>query len=837
MKMRLSIVAAIASLGITGTGLGQTVADFFPEQKIIASDGEAHDRFGTSVAISGTSALVGAYWDDDNGDKSGSAYIFEQQEDGSWLETAKLLASDGASSDYFGFAVAISGTTALVGAVFDNDNGESSGSAYIFEQQEDGTWLETAKLTASDGAILDYFGISVAISGTSALVGARLDDDNGSDSGSAYIFEQQQDGSWLETAKLTASDGAGTDYFGSSVAISGTTALVGAFFDDDNGSSSGSAYIFEQQPDGSWLETAKLTASDGASLDNFGGSVAISGTTALVGAYNDDDDNGNDSGSAYIFKQQQDGTWLETTKLTASDGASFDYFGRSVAISGTTALVGAYYDNDNGENSGSAYIFEQQEDGSWLEAAKLTASDGAGSDYFGRSVVISGTTALVGAYYDDDNGIDSGSSFFYEINSVINLDFNNTGYPSLESALSQTYANEHLAVRSEAFNIGGILDLSGKPLNFIAVEPVNIGNQLMFLPGDGSSFIDSDDVAEAGYSLAGSLIAPDSGQLVFSNLELDTGGELVQNNSSLFVYGNMNNHAGTGYLAGNIFADQGDVSTDAGGVNRISRDTDIYADYVNDGTTAVHRGTLYIYGDLSGEGTMLGDVDTGPGLRGGDLPSPGDGFSIGGSSILGVDASLRMLDFDWTLGIGGDVDWAINANDRFAMNGATLELTGLNTGLQSLELMSLDVGPNDTGFDSAPSGHFPLGTLRVAAGTTVNLVDSHDNALDGTATCEAIYASTLVVEPGGVLVTNGCPVYVQVLDNQGSIDGDVTEIPEVPDCLGDLDGNGSVDIEDLLSTLNDWGCETDCTADVNDDGSVDISDLLTIIANWGDCGS
>ena len=302
---------------------------------------------------------------------------------------------------------------------------------------------------------------------------------------------------------------------------------------------------------------------------------------------------------------------------------------------------------------------------------------------------------------------------------------------------------------------------------------------------------------------------------------------------SLLVNGPLATNGGVAYLSDEILAIE--VSTGVDGANRVIRETEVLGDYVNDGTTAVHRGTLYIFGDLSGEGTMLGDVDTGPGLRGGDLPSPGDGFSIGGSSILGVDASLRMLDFDWTLGIGGDVDWAINANDRFAMNGATLELTGLNTGLQSLELMSLDVGPNDTGFDSAPSGHFPLGTLRVAAGTTVNLVDSHDNALDGTATCEAIYASTLVVEPGGVLVTNGCPVYVQVLDNQGSIDGDVTEIPEVPDCLGDLDGNGSVDIEDLLSTLNDWGCETDCTADVNDDGSVDISDLLTIIANWGGC--
>ncbi|MDG2423973.1 MAG: FG-GAP repeat protein, partial [Phycisphaerales bacterium] len=636
MTIRTSIVAAIASLCFTGSGLAQTVADFiWEQQKLTASDAAAEDYFGDSVAISGDTALMGAYGDDDNGTDSGSAYIYQWQADGS-SNSSKLTASDGAAYDDFGKSVAISGDTALVGAPFNTENGFGSGSVYIYQRQAGGSWSEIQKLTASDGVANNLFGYSVAISGDTALVGSHGDDDNGSGSGSAYIYQRQADGSWSQSAKLTASDAAASDYFGYSVAISGEIALVGVGYDDDNGYNSGSAYIYQRQADGSWSQSAKLTA---------------------------------------------------------SDGAAEDYFGDSVAISGEIALVGAYEDDDNGGGSGSAYVYQRQADGSWSQSAKLTASDGAEEDYFGYSVAISGEIALVGAFEDDDNGTDSGSAYIYGIYNVINLDDDNTGYASLDAAVQDAATGERLAVRSSAFDYAGIINASDKALQFIAIEPIAMGTDLMFLPGDGSSFIDSDDVAEAGYSLAGSLIAPDSGQLVFSNLELDTGGELVQNNSSLFVYGNMNNHAGTGYLAGNIFADQGDVSTDAGGVNRISRDTDIYADYVNDGTTAVHRGTLYIYGDLSGEGTMLGDVDTGPGLRGGDLPSPGDGFSIGGSSILGVDASLRMLDFDWTLGIGGDVDWAINANDRFAMNGATLELTGLNTGLQSLELMSLDVGP------------------------------------------------------------------------------------------------------------------------------------------------
>ncbi len=377
--------------------------------KLLASDGSEGDKFGSFVAISGNTALVGAYSDDDDGTDSGSAYILEQQQDGSWLETAKLLASDGTLYDKFGYSVAISGTTALVGSYGDDDNESASGSAYIFQQQQDGSWLETAKLLASDGASDDLFGRSVAISETTALIGSYGDDDNGTNSGSAYIFEQQVDGTWLETAKLLASDGASDDYFGRAVAISGTTAMIGAYNDDEKGS----AYIFQQQQDGSWLETAKLLASDGASDDRFGYNIAISGTIALVGNYADDD-NESSSGSAYIFQQQQDGSWLETTKLLASDGASSDYFGHSVDISGTIALVGAYGDDDNESASGSAYIFEQQQDGSWPETAKLLASDGSIAEQFGYSVAISGTAAIAGSRLDDDNGADCGSAYIFE---------------------------------------------------------------------------------------------------------------------------------------------------------------------------------------------------------------------------------------------------------------------------------------------------------------------------------------------------------------------------------------------------------------------------------------
>ncbi len=245
------------------------------------------------------------------------------------LESQKLLASDATARDDFGYSVAVSGDTAVVGAQFDDDNGSRSGSAYVF--QYDGTaWLEEAKLKARDSGPADRFGGSVALAGDTAVVGASRDRNNGTRTGAAYVF--RFDGTaWVEEAKLTASDGAAGDLFGSSVAVSGDTAVVGALRDDDSGSSSGSAYVFRY--DGSdWVEEAKLTASDAAIYDEFGGRVAASGDTAVVCAYGDDD-NGPSSGSAYVFRY--DGTtWVEETKLTASDGATTHRYGNSAAVSG-----------------------------------------------------------------------------------------------------------------------------------------------------------------------------------------------------------------------------------------------------------------------------------------------------------------------------------------------------------------------------------------------------------------------------------------------------------------------------------------------------------------------
>jgi hypothetical protein len=374
------------------------------QQKLLASDGAPDDYFGYSVSISGESAVIGAYWDDDKGYSSGSAYIFVRNGI-TWTQQQKLVASDGVEADSFGTSVSISGETAVIAADRDDDNGFNSGSAYVFIRN--GTsWTEQQKLVASDGAQDADFGNSVSIGGDTIIIGAPGDDDVGDYTGSAYVFVRSGT-NWTEQQKLLASDIAPDHIFGNSVSISGETAVIGAIGDDNNGDTSGSAYVFVRSGT-SWTEQQKLLASDGTEDDRFGVSVSISGETAVIGA-DGDDDNGNLSGSAYVFVRS--GTsWTEQQKLLASDGTESDVFGNSVSISGDTAVIGAYSDFRD-SHRGSAYVFVRSGE-TWLEHQKLLANDGSGYR-FGYSVAVNGPTTVIGATGDQDKGSYAGAAYVF----------------------------------------------------------------------------------------------------------------------------------------------------------------------------------------------------------------------------------------------------------------------------------------------------------------------------------------------------------------------------------------------------------------------------------------
>ena len=300
----------------------------------------------------------------------GSAYVFERDAGGPavWSEVKKLLASDGQAGDIFGTSVAIWGNTVVVGAPWGKSaDGKRAGAAYVFERDAGGpgAWGEVAKLSASDGEDTDKFGWSAAVYKDTAVVGA-LDSDLTGDpevfsTGAAYVFERDAGGpgGWVEVAKLHAADPGTYDQFGVSVGVLGDTMVVGANNDDHPGDPNdpyvGSAHVFERDPEGGqWSQTAKLIASDGSENDTFGSSVALGANAVVVGANNDD------AGSAYVFVRNQGGAgaWGEAVKLIPGDGASGDWFGSSVALVDHEVLVGASRDDHAGGNgAGSAYVF------------------------------------------------------------------------------------------------------------------------------------------------------------------------------------------------------------------------------------------------------------------------------------------------------------------------------------------------------------------------------------------------------------------------------------------------------------------------------------------------
>ncbi len=343
------------------------------EQKVTASDGTANSYFGSAAAVNGSTALIGA-----DGDNSfqGAAYLFAKS-NGSWSEGQKLTASDGFT-------------------------------------QSNGTWSESQKLTASDGGLFDNFGASVALDGSTLVVGANGATVGGNPAqGAVYVFTESN-GTWTQTQKLTANDGAAYDNFALSVALKGSTILVGSPRAAIGGNAGqGALYVFTES-NGTWSQTQKLAASDGATNDSFGESVALEGSTALIGAYNATINGHIWQGAVYFFTESN-GSWSEGQKLTASDGTAGTNFGNAVALNGSTALIGADA-STVGSNTyqGKAYLFTES-GGNWSQSDTFIASDGAVDDYFGAALAWDGATALISTPHPTIGGNTwQGAAYFYE---------------------------------------------------------------------------------------------------------------------------------------------------------------------------------------------------------------------------------------------------------------------------------------------------------------------------------------------------------------------------------------------------------------------------------------
>ena len=403
-KNEIALSLAVVLLAHSPAALAQQ-AGLCPtneEAMLFGSNLSSYDAFGHSVAIAGDTLVAGAF---SNG-IDGAAYVFVR-DGASWSEQALLVPSDGTGGDSFGYSVAISGDTVVVGATHHDDG---PGAAYVFVR-DGATWSEQQKLTASDGEDNDELGWDVAISGDTAVV-STMGHGLG---GAAYVFVR--DGTtWSEQQKLTASDAASGDDFGYSVAIEGDTVVVGAT-DDDYASltNAGSAYVFVRNGT-SWTEQQKLTAAgNGESGDLFGYSVAISGDTAVVGVPMDNSETAGNVGSAYVYARHAT-SWVAQQKIAASDGEQGDQFGYSASVSGDRIVVGAVFgDHLNKEGIGTAYAFVRNGT-SWGQQQKLTGSEAAIWDMFGYSVAVSGDTTVAGAEGKDTA---AGAAFVFDVSAWI----------------------------------------------------------------------------------------------------------------------------------------------------------------------------------------------------------------------------------------------------------------------------------------------------------------------------------------------------------------------------------------------------------------------------------
>lgn len=439
-------------------------------QDLVASDAAISAEFGQRLAISGDVAVIGAPADDELGGNAGAGYVFRRQENGDWVEEAKLLGSDQAAGDAVGYAVATNGEWVALGSPsHELTPGMPIGAVYLFEKQAGG-WTEVQKIQASDIAVGDNFGVSVSLSGNRLFVGSQNHDSLGLDNaGAVYFFALQVAGTWAEQQKLVPAGIPEGANFGHSVSISGDRVVVGSpaitasALDPDLGS----AYVFARETNGTWVEEAQLLPGDTSPTGEvfFGRSVSLSGTRAAVGStshLHQNDPNPPTVGAVYVFKREQNGTWIEEAELLPADGTfgALGQFGQTVTLEGERLIAGGALIPDI------AYAFSYGAQGNWREDARLedTAQSGFG---FGCSL--------------------SKSHLF-------------VGVPFESSSEGMVAVFRQFEQQPPALNSPLAIDVRGIPGNNPADDAVNAGNT----ESDGTM----------------SSVVPHSGQVVFDQLDL-----------------------------------------------------------------------------------------------------------------------------------------------------------------------------------------------------------------------------------------------------------------------------------------------------------------------------
>lgn len=376
----------------------------------------ASDQFGYAVSISGTRVVVGAPFDDSSATNAGMAYVYDLSSANPTAPIAVLNNPNPDAGDGFGYAVGISGGMVVVGARYSDAGATSSGAVYVYDLNGTSPTAPIEVLNNPSPAAGDEFGGSIAISGTRVVVGAPMDDTGSADAGSAYVYDLGGVNPATPIVTINNAGGPASAYFASSVAISGTRVVIGAYLDDTGGMDSGSAYVYDVS--GANPTTPIAVLSDPYPVENnfFGSAVGISGMRVVVGAFFDNT-GAFDAGSAYVYDLGGADPTTPVSVLRNPSPAVSDRFGFAVGISPTRVVVGAYLDDKGATNSGSAYVYTLGEVEPFDPIVLYNLSP-ATSGSFGNAIGISGTRVIVGAYSDDHGAENAGSAFVYDLSGV-----------------------------------------------------------------------------------------------------------------------------------------------------------------------------------------------------------------------------------------------------------------------------------------------------------------------------------------------------------------------------------------------------------------------------------
>ena len=321
------------------------------EQKIFPADGDFNDYFGKSISLYGEWLAISSVYDNDNGNKSGSVYIYHLSNN-YWIEYSKIVPIDGLPYDRFGYCLDIYANTLAVGSVFDDDLGENAGSVYIYSL-DNNEWVFSQKIYANINNDDNNFGIKLSIYDDIVAVSSINADVDYLNQGLVDIFSLHSDGIWSYDQTILSLSPNNYDYFGISIDVYKNIIAVGAYFDDQINNNSGAVYLYEKISN-NWIPIDNITSIDAYANDNFGLSLSVYDDWLVVGSI--DDDNGINSGSAYIYHKEND-EYIEKIKILPSDGSEYDEFSSSIYLNENNLIVGSKYDDDMGTDSGSAYLF------------------------------------------------------------------------------------------------------------------------------------------------------------------------------------------------------------------------------------------------------------------------------------------------------------------------------------------------------------------------------------------------------------------------------------------------------------------------------------------------